>query len=177
MSSFVGDRRLIYEGRKINLALQEVVTRDGATIEREVVLHPGAVAILAWVDRDHLCLLKSVRYAVGRTLVEVPAGTLDPGETPEQTALRELSEETGYRAGRIESLGAWWVSPGILDERMYLFACEDMTPGAPNLQPDERLEPIIVHRDEALAMVADGRIDDAKSMLAILLGVRPRPTS
>jgi ADP-ribose pyrophosphatase len=167
-------RRIIYRGRKIDLALLEVTLADGSTAEREVVLHRGAVALLAMVDEDRLCLVRNHRYAVGRTLLEVPAGTLDPGESPEATAARELAEETGYTAGRITRLASWHVSPGVLSERMHLFACEDLRPGPPSHQPDERIEPVMVAWDDALAMVADGRIDDAKTMLALLIGDRWR---
>lgn len=164
------DRRVIYHGRKIDLALQRVPLADGTTAEREVVLHRGAVALLAFVDDRRLCLVRNQRYAVNATLLEVPAGTIDPGETPEATARRELTEETGYIAGRIVPVASWYVSPGVLNERMWLFACEELQPGPAELQPDERLEPVLIDWDDALAMVRDGRIDDAKTMLALLLG-------
>ncbi|MBX6315093.1 MAG: NUDIX hydrolase [Isosphaeraceae bacterium] len=167
-------RRLIYKGRKIDLALQEVALGDGTIAPREVVIHRGAVALVAMVDRDHVCLVRNERYAVGETLLEVPAGTLDPTETPEQTAERELREETGYQAGRITKVAEWWVSPGVMTERMYLYLCEDLRPGPPAHQPDERLEPVVVPWREAVAMVGDGRIEDAKSMLAILICDRRR---
>ncbi len=169
MSDTSPPRRVVYLGRKIDLALQEVPLADGTRREREVVLHRGAVALVPMVDADHVCLVRNDRYAVGRTLIEVPAGTLDPGEEPSRTAVRELAEETGYRAGRSTALGSWWVSPGVFTERMHLFLCEDLTPGPTAHQPDERLEPFVVPWTEALAMVRDGRIDDAKSMLALLL--------
>ncbi len=105
-------RRTIYLGRKIDLALQEVRLSDGRVAEREVVLHRGAVALLAMVDEDHICLVRNGRYAVGKTLLEVPAGTLDPNEAPEVTAERELREETGYRAGRITKVGIGTSRPG-----------------------------------------------------------------
>ncbi len=168
------DRRILYQGRKIDLALQRVRLADGTFDDREVVLHRGAVALLAMVDHDHVCLVKNQRYAVGETLLEVPAGTLDPGESPDATAARELREETGYLAGRIEPLGSWWVSPGVLNERMYLYHCQNLTPGPTEHQADERLEPVVVAWDEAVQMVFDGRIHDAKSMLAILIGDRLR---
>jgi len=167
-------RRLIYRGRKIDLALQSVRRVNGTTVEREVVIHPGAVALVPMVDDAHVCLVENQRYSVGKTLLEVPAGTLDPGESPETTAERELREETGYRAGRIRRLRQWYVSPGVMTERMYLFLCEDLQPGPPEHQPDERLRPIVVPWDEALAMAADGRIEDAKSILALMICDRLR---
>ena len=162
-------RRLIYLGRKIDLALQEVTLADGSKAEREVVLHRGAVALLPFVDDDHVCLVRNARYAVGKTLLEVPAGTIDRGESPDETAPRELKEETGYDAGRIERVAEWFVSPGVFTERMYLYVCTDLRPGQTEHQADERLEPVIVAWTDALAMARDGRIEDAKSMLAILL--------
>jgi ADP-ribose pyrophosphatase len=167
-------RRVIYRGRKIDLALQSVLLKDGQIADREVVLHRGAVALLPMVDRDHVCLVKNYRYTVGRTLWEVPAGTIDPGESPEETARRELTEETGYVAGQLKGLGSWLVSPGVFTERMYLYLCEDLKPGPTAHQPDERLEPVLVAWDEAVRMVDDGRIEDTKSMLAILLWDRQR---
>jgi ADP-ribose pyrophosphatase len=167
-------RRVIYRGRKIDLALQGVRLADGTEAEREVVLHRGAVALVPMVDRDHVCLVRNQRYAVGRTLLEVPAGTLDPGETPEVTAVRELREETGFEARRITRVGQWFVSPGVISEEMFLFLCEDLLPGPTSHQPDENLEPVIVPWSEAVAMVHDGRIEDAKTMLAILICDRLR---
>ena len=163
-------RRVIFRGRKLELALQSVRLADGSEQELEVVLHRGAVALLPIVDANHICLIKNWRYSLGSTLWEVPAGTIDAGESPETTAARELTEETGYVAERIVKLGSWWVSPGILTERMHLFRCEGLTPGPPRHQADERIEPVVVSWREALAMVQDGRIEDAKSMLAILIG-------
>ncbi|HWE39518.1 MAG TPA: NUDIX hydrolase [Isosphaeraceae bacterium] len=162
-------RRVIYQGRKIDLALQAVTLADGTTAEREVVLHRGAVALLAFVDEGRICLVKNGRYAVGETLLEVPAGTIDPGESPDDTAARELREETGYDAGSFRRVAEWYVSPGVMDERMYLYVCEDLRPGPADHQPDETLETVVVPWDEAVRMAADGRMADAKTMLAILL--------
>ena len=119
MTGNMPERRVIYRGRKIDLALQSVVLADGSQAEREVVVHRGAVALVPMVDADHVCLVENQRYAVGKVLLEVPAGTIDPGETPEQTAERELAEETGYRAGRMVRVRDWFVSPGVISERMY----------------------------------------------------------
>jgi ADP-ribose pyrophosphatase len=162
-------RRLIFRGRKFDVALQPIVRSDGTRAERELVIHPGAVALVPMVDSGHVCLVENERFAVGKTLLEVPAGTIDPGESPESTAERELVEETGYRAGRIERIRDWYVSPGFLTERMFLFLCEDLTPGPTQLEPDERLRPVVVAWDDALAMASDGRIEDAKSLIALFL--------
>lgn len=168
------DRRVIFRGRKIDLALQAVPLADGTSSEREVVVHRGAVAMVPMVDADHVCLVRCHRYAVNRTLLELPAGTIDPGESPEGTAGRELKEETGYTAGTIRKVAEWYVSPGVMTERMYVYLCEGLTPGPTEHQPDERIEPVVVPWDEALRMAADGRIEDAKSMLALMICDRLR---
>jgi ADP-ribose pyrophosphatase len=162
-------RRIIYRGRKIDLALQTITLADGRTGEREVVVHRGAVALVPMVDPGRVCLVRNHRYAIGETLLEVPAGTIDEGEAPEQTAARELAEETGFRAGRIQRIRDWFVSPGVMTERMYLFLCQDLIPGSTRHELDEKLETVIVPWDEAVAMARDGRIRDAKSLLALLL--------
>jgi ADP-ribose pyrophosphatase len=166
-------RRVIYRGHKLDLALQAVPLAGGGEAPREVVLHRGAVALVVRVDESRLCLLRNHRYTIGRELIEVPAGTIDPGETPEQTARREIEEETGYRAGRITHVRSWYVSPGILDEQMHLFLCDDVTPGPARPAGDESLHPFLATWDEALAMVRDGRITDAKTILALLLTAPP----
>jgi ADP-ribose pyrophosphatase len=170
-------RRVIYRGLKIDLALQSVLLADGTRADREVVVHRGAVALVPMVDLEHVCLIENHRYSVGKTLLEVPAGTIDEGESPEQTAGRELQEETGYRAGTMRRIRDWYVSPGVMTERMYLFLCEDLEPGPPHLELDERLKTVIVPWEEALAMVGDGRIEDAKTMLALTICDRVRRLS
>ncbi len=174
MDDSTAGRRVIYKGRKVDLALQPIRLADGSTSDREVVLHRGAVAMVPMVDRDHICLVKNFRYAANKTLLEIPAGTLDPGESPDATAPRELAEETGYRAGSIRRVAEWYVSPGVMNERMYLYLCEDLTPGPTDHQPDERLEPVVLAWSEAMGLVRDGKIEDAKTMLALLLCDRLR---
>ena len=169
-------RRVIYRGTKIDLALQPIRLADGSLADREVVVHRGAVALIPMVDADHVCLLRTFRYAVGRDLIELPAGTIDEGESPDSTAPRELAEETGYRAGVITRIAEWFVSPGVLNERMHVYLCENLTPGPTDHQPDERLVPLVIPWTEAVAMALDGRIEDAKSRLAILLCDRRRAT-
>lgn len=137
--------------------------------EREVVEHPGSVVVIPLVTPDEVCLVEVVRVAVGKTLLELPAGTLDRVETLAAAAARELAEETGYRAGRMSSLGGLWMSPGILHERMHLFVAEDLVPGPQALEPGEQIRTRLVPMAEAVAMCLDGRIEDAKTVAALLL--------
>jgi 8-oxo-dGTP pyrophosphatase MutT (NUDIX family) len=122
--------------------------------------------------------LEVVRVAVGRTLLELPAGTLDRVESLEEAARRELGEETGYRAGRMTAAGSFWMSPGILRERMHLFVASDLVAGPQALEPGEQIRTRHVAWAEAVAMCLDGRIEDAKSVAGILLtDARRRLTS
>jgi ADP-ribose pyrophosphatase len=167
-------RRVIYRGSKFNLALEPYQRADGVAAERELVIHPGAVALVPLVHSEHVCLVENERYAAGKTLLEVPAGTIDPGEAPEVTAARELVEETGYRAGKMTRIREWFVSPGFLTEKMYLFLCEELAAGPQALEPDERLRPVVVRWEDAVAMAFDGRIEDAKTIIALLVCDRLR---
>jgi ADP-ribose pyrophosphatase len=167
------DRRIIYAGHKFDLGLVGLTLADGTRAERELVVHPGSVAMLPLLDEGgQVVLIRNQRIGLGRTLWEIPAGTLDPGEDPDTCAARELKEETGYIAGRIHKLAEWFVAPGVSDELMHVYVCDQLTPGATDLQPDERIEPVPVAWSEALAMIDDGRIADAKTALALLLYAR-----
>ncbi len=143
-------------------------TDDGQVHRREVVRHPGAVTILPMVDLQHVCLIKNYRVAVARTLIELPAGTLEPNEEPAATAERELIEETGYRAGEMEHLHSFFLSPGILDERMHLYVATELTPGQAAREPGEEIENLVVPWDQAIRMVVDGQIEDAKTICGLL---------
>jgi ADP-ribose pyrophosphatase len=167
-------REVVYQGRKIQVARDVTALPDGQTVQRDVVLHPGAVAVLPLVDAGHVCLLRNHRFILGQDLWEIPAGTLEPGEAVEQAAVRELAEETGYRAGRWRRLLEFYPSPGVLTERMYLFLARDLTPGAMRPEADEQLEPRVVPWDQALAWALDGTIRDAKTLVAILFWQQQR---
>jgi ADP-ribose pyrophosphatase len=167
-------RTIVHTGRKIQVAVEEVVRPDGQTVKRDVVLHPGAVAILPMVDAGHVCLLRNNRPVVGAVLWEVPAGTLEPGEPIEQAAVRELAEETGYRAGRWRKLTDFYPSPGVLNERTHLFVAEDLTPGPAAPEPGEELQPQVVPWAQAVGWALDGTIRDAKTLVALLLWDRLR---
>jgi ADP-ribose pyrophosphatase len=162
-------RTIVHRGRKIQVAVDESPGRDGQIVRRDVVLHPGAVAILPLIDAEHVCLLRNERPSVGETLWEIPAGTLEPGEPIDQAAVRELAEETGYRAGRWRKLHAFFPSPGVLSERTHLFLAEDLTAGEMHLEADETIEPQVVEWQQAFAWCLDGTIRDAKTLVALLL--------
>ncbi len=141
---------------------------DGKLHQRQVVRHPGSVVILPCVDDKHICLIRNYRVAVGKTLIELPAGTLEPGEDPQATAFRELIEETGYRAEHMQRLHAFYAAPGILDEQMALFAATGLTAGEPEREAGEQIENLLVSWEEALDMVRLGEICDAKTIVGLL---------
>ena len=163
------DGEPLLETRRFRVVRVTEPCTDGSRRQREVVLHPGSVVIVPLVSEKDVCLVEVVRVAVGGTLLELPAGTLDRVESLEDAARRELAEETGYRAGRITSAGAMWMSPGILQERMHLFVAEDLIAGPQALEPGEQIRTRVVAWDEAIAMCLDGRIEDAKTIAGLLL--------
>jgi ADP-ribose pyrophosphatase len=144
------------------------VESDSEPILRQVVEHPGAVAVLPLLPDDCVCLIRNYRVAVGKTLIELPAGTIDPDEPPATTARRELQEETGYTAQQWRELPPFFMSPGILNERMHLFVAEGLTSGDPDRESGEQIENLIVPWQEAVAMALGGQIEDAKSLVGIL---------
>ncbi len=141
---------------------------DGTQTSREVVRHPGSVVLVPCVDSDRVCLIRNFRPAVGKTLIELPAGTLEPHEPPDICAARELIEETGYRAGALTELTSFFAAPGILDEQMHVFAATDLTPGPPAREADEEIDNFIVSWDQALNMIRTGEIHDAKTIVGLL---------
>lgn len=167
-------RDIIFTGKKIQLAVENATMPDGSRVSREVVLHPGAVAILPMLDAQHICLVRNERYAVGETLLEIPAGTRKPAESAEATAIRELEEETGNRAAGWRKLAEFYPSPGILSEKMDLFLATELMAGQMNLDAGERLTPEVVNWSDAVKWALDGTIRDAKSLVGILLWDRLR---
>lgn len=150
---------------------------SGNIAVRAVVRHPGAVAIVPMVDEDHVCLIRNYRVSVDETLIEIPAGTLEPDESPADTATRELTEETGFTAGRMTALHSFFLSPGILDERMHVYLAEDLVYTEPAREPGEQIENWIVTWDEAMELINAGQIHDAKSIVGLLLTDRRRNQS
>ena len=161
------DREILLKTAKFRVVRRKETLPDGSMHTRDVVEHPGAVAIVPMLDEHHVCLIQNVRVAVGETLIELPAGTLEPNEDPRETARRELAEETGYRATSMTPLCECYMSPGILQERMHLFLATDLTLGEKALETGEQIQTLVVSWSEAMQMAADGRIHDAKSLVGL----------
>jgi ADP-ribose pyrophosphatase len=163
--------RVVHRGRSIVVQLERVLLPNGNRVELDVVRHPGATAVVPFESDDVVLLIRQYRHAVGGTIWEVPAGKLD-GEAPEACAARELEEEVGRRAGRIERLGSILTTPGFTDEVIHLFAAFELTPTPRRLEHDEVIEVVPTPFERALAMIWSGVLRDAKSALALLHAAR-----
>jgi len=141
--------------------------RSGKQLERHVIVHPGAVGILPILDDGRVVLLRQYRVAVDDYLIELPAGTLEPDEEPIVSAQRELIEETGYTAGKIEPQITFYSSPGILREQLHLFVATELTPGETALEDGEDIELHISTWAEIRDMIARGEITDAKTLIGL----------
>jgi ADP-ribose pyrophosphatase len=169
MSYRLIEKQVIYDGVKCRLELHHLENMEtGHRHRREVVAHPGAVLILPFIDDNTIALIRNRRYAIGQTLIELPAGTLEKGEDPMNCAGRELIEETGYLAGRMKALMTFFTSPGILSERMYVFAAYDLQKQESALEEGEDIEVIPTPWAEAIAMTGDGQIQDGKTIATLL---------
>lgn len=162
-------KREVYKS-KIFTVVEEIAHDSGGfKIERAIVRHGGSAVMLAVDDRKRVLLVKQFRLPAEKDLWEIPAGRLDPGENPLQTAKRELTEETGYSARKWKKLAAYWPSPGFLSEKMHLFLATDLTPGKASPMDDERIEIQWFKKKELVKMIRDGEIEDGKTILAFLL--------
>ncbi|MFO7869917.1 MAG: NUDIX hydrolase [Kiritimatiellia bacterium] len=162
--------REIFSGRLLKMEVQEVETASGAKTRREIVRHPGAVAVLASLPDGRFVFVRQYRKPVDSTLVEAVAGTLDPGEDAQTCARRELAEETGLAAGDLTNLGALKTAPGYTDEVIHIFHTEADEEGrGPAPDEDEELETVVLTEAEVEEMITDGRISDAKTVAAWLL--------
>jgi ADP-ribose pyrophosphatase len=161
--------RLVHDGRIVKLSVEEVRLPNGNTVALEVIKHPGAAAVVPLDHEGNVVMVRQYRHATGSWLLEVPAGKLDhPGESPEDCALREVEEETGYRAGQLASLGWIWTTPGFTNEKIWLYLATDLTPTSASLQPDEVLTIEKLPMTEAVRRAAAGEIVDGKSVCALL---------
>ena len=161
-------RETLSRGRVFTHERWQVRLENGGTAEREMILHPGGVGIVAIDEQGRLLMVRQYRSGAGAETLEIPAGKRDPGETPEQCGRRELEEECGLIAGRLEPLAVLYPTPAYCSEKIWVFAARELTPGTCHPDEDEFLTTEWVPWEEALRMVLDGQIEDAKTQIAIL---------
>ena len=165
--------RRIYTGRVVSLDVDTVQFPDGSTGQLELIRHPGAAAVIPFASDPAgpdptILMIKQYRYAAGGPLLEIPAGTLAPGEAPEACARRELTEEAGVTAGRMERLTTIWTTPGFTDEAIHLYWAGDLTRGPQAHERDEFIEVVPKPLSQVLTGIREGEIRDAKTVVAIL---------
>jgi ADP-ribose pyrophosphatase len=162
------DSTKVFSGRVFSVTV-DTVREGGVTYQREVVHHPGSAVIIPVFNDDTVALVKQYRHPAVRYLLEAPAGTLNDRESPDVGAARELDEELGLIAGRLEKLSEFFVSPGFCEEKMWVYLATDLTTATQRLEDDEILEVIRVPFSQALEMVTDGEIEDAKTIIGLML--------
>jgi ADP-ribose pyrophosphatase len=156
----------VFQGRMISLQVDTVRLPNGETATREIVRHPGAVAVIALLD-NRLLVVEQYRKPVERVQVEIPAGKLEPGEDPLEAAGRELEEETGYRAKKLTHLQSFSTSPGFAEEIVHLYFTDELEKGEVHLDEEEFLTCEAISMEEALRYIREGRICDAKTLMAV----------
>ncbi len=162
------DPDVVFRGRKFRVERRVAPDRHGRSRSYDLVVHPGAAVILPILDDGRVLLIRNYRLAVDRELLELPAGTLEPPEPPEACARRELAEETGWRAARMEPLLSFYSTPGICTEHMHAFVATGLSAGATALEPGERITPCPMRWTDALDAIRSGRITDAKTLVTLL---------
>lgn len=156
----------IFQGKVITLQVDTVALPDGKEATREIVRHPGASAVIALLD-GKLLVVDQYRKPLDKFQIEIPAGKLDAGEDPMEAAARELEEETGYRAKNLMLVSAFYTSPGFADEKLYLYFSDQLEAGEQHLDADEDLRVEAITMEQADAYMAEGRISDAKTIVAV----------
>ena len=160
----------IYEGKILNLRRDQVTVKAGGTASREIVEHRGAVAMVALTDDRKIVMVKQYRYAMQDTILEIPAGKIDMGETdPVKAAARELREETGYRAENIQYIGKMYVSVAYSEEGIWLYFCSGLKKGEMDLDEDEAIDVVEYDFDEMCKKIENGELRDSKTMCAVLM--------
>ena len=166
--SFVSSVRL-YEGKVINLRRDMVQLPNGREASREIVEHPGAIAVVPVLPDGRVVMVRQFRHPVGQVLLEIPAGKLAPGENPDECALRELEEETGYLAGKLDRKASIFTAPGFTDEVIHIYIASELQKTAVNPDEDEFLDIIAYEQQEIKQMIQSGTICDAKTIAGIYL--------
>ena len=164
----------IYEGRVIKLRVDDLETTAGLRMRRDIIEHPGAVVIVSVDSEGLIHWVRQYRHATGQSLLELPAGTLEPGESPEPCARRELAEETGFSASKWRPLGGFFTAPGFCSEYIHAFGASDLSPDSAEGDEDEDIELVPLSLDDSLRAIDDGTVVDAKSIAALHLYLRKR---
>ncbi len=159
----------IHEGRVFTLVTENVTLMNGVTMDVDIIRHPGAAAIIPRISGENVLLIRQYRHAIGDYIWEIPAGTLDPNETIEACAGRELTEETGHAAGVIEKLGEILPVPGYSNERIHIFFADNLMPAHQHLDADEVLDVHEIPFVDAIAMIHDGKIIDSKTISGLYM--------
>lgn len=158
----------IYKGKIISVQLDQVELPDGSKGEREIVKHPGAVAIVPFTKDGKMVVVRQFRKPLEKEIYEIPAGKLEQGEDPETCALRELEEETGYTSRKINFITSFYTSPGFANELLYLYEAEDLEEGKAHPDADEFVEMSEISLDEGLELMKNEQIHDAKTAFALI---------
>jgi ADP-ribose pyrophosphatase len=166
------ESKVIYRGRVVTLRIDTVRLPNGAITQREIVEHRGAVAIVPLLDPDTVLLIRQYRQAVGEMLLEIPAGTLEPGEPPDECAQRELQEETGYRAHMLRHLFSQYLAPGYSQEVLHVYLAEGLIPAHQQTEEDEMVELAPTPLAQIAPMILNGEIKDAKTIAGLLMTLR-----
>jgi ADP-ribose pyrophosphatase len=161
------DHRELYKGKIVTLHVDTIRQASGNETLREVVLHPGGVAVVPVLDDGRILLIRQFRYPVGDYILELPAGKLDSGQTPQETIARELEEETGYRAGELIPACTFYTSPGFSNESIHLFIAHDLTQSKQQLEEGEHIMLEAFSLEECLNKIGNGEIRDGKTILGI----------
>lgn len=157
----------VFKGRILSVRVDELRMPSGRVVEREVVTHGGAVGIVPLTDNGEIIMVSQYRHAIGGMLLEIPAGKLDPGESPEECASRELIEEVGLAPGRLVKLAKFYTTPGYSNEVFHLFLADGLTPDRSALTEEEIESVAAIPMAEAIRMITDGTIEDGKTIAAI----------
>ena len=160
--------RLLHEGRNFDFLVDEVELPNGHVTQRDIVRHPGAVAIVPLLGDGRVALIRQYRYAAGKNLLEIPAGTLEQGEPPLECAARELREETGYEAQELEPLLRCFMAPGYSDEVIHFFVARGLSVVGDDPEDDEEITLESYSLEEVRRMIVDNVIEDSKTIVGIL---------
>lgn len=168
MSHELIKRNYLYQGRVLDLSLSRFHSAAKGEVEIEIVHHNGGAGALPLFEDGTVALVRQWRYPLGRYALEIAAGRIEPGQTPEQTAARELEEELGLRARELRKLCEFNVAPGYCEERIYVYLATGLEQSIQNLDDDEEIEVVKLSLQEAIGLVRSGEIDDAKSVITLL---------